>query len=109
MTEVSDEFYFDNFFVKVEDKLFCVPRGEFVQSSEVFADMFLLPSGPETHIEGQDRDHPIVLEGYKKDEFTSLLKVMFPRSTSLISGSKFELNLKKEEWYSVLRLDQLIL
>jgi hypothetical protein len=49
-----------------------------VQSSEVFADMFLLPSGPATRCEGQDRDHPIVLEGYKKDDFASLLKVMYP-------------------------------
>ena len=65
--------------IQVEDKLFCVPRSEFMQSSEVFADMFLLPSGPAAHKEGQDREHPIVLEGYKKDEFNSLLKVMYPR------------------------------
>jgi len=104
MAEDSNEFYWDPFFVKVEDKLFCVPRCEFVQSSEVFADMFLLPSGPATHIEGQDRDHPVVLEGYKKDEFTSLLKVMYPRATSLISGRNIELNLKKEEWVSALKL-----
>jgi len=65
--------------VQVEDRLFCVPRYEFVQSSEVFADMFLLPPGPGENTEGQDREHPIVLEGYKKDEFTSLLKVMYPR------------------------------
>ena len=66
-------------YVQVEDKLFSVPRYEFVQSSEVFADMFLLPSGTAAHKEGQDREHPIVLEGYKKDEFTCLLKVMYPR------------------------------
>ena len=84
--------------------------------------MFLLPSGPATRSEGQDRDLPIVLEGYKKDEFVCLLKVMYPtyvhamfmfhlsylwtfdRATSLISGEKFELHLKKEEWVSVLKL-----
>jgi len=104
MTEDSNEFYWDTVFVKVEDKLFCVPRCEFVQSSEVFADMFLLPSGPATHVEGQDKDHPIVLEGYKKNEFTCLLKVMYPTATSLISGSELELNLKKEEWVSVLKI-----
>ena len=65
-------------YVQVEDRLFCVPRCEFVQSSEVFADMFLLPSGSGANTEGQDREHPIVLEGYKKDEFASLLKVMYP-------------------------------
>ena len=62
----------------MEDKLFSVPRYEFVQSSDVFADMFLLPPGPTTRSEGQDRDLPIVLEGYKKDEFACLLKVMYP-------------------------------
>ena len=39
--------------------------------------MFLLPSGP-TPSEGRDKDHPIVLEGYKKDDFACLLKVMYP-------------------------------
>jgi hypothetical protein len=63
---------------QVEDILFSVPRCEFEQSSEVFADMFLLPSGPSASIEGQDKEHPIVLEGYKKDDFACLLKVMYP-------------------------------
>ncbi|KAG5649954.1 hypothetical protein H0H81_001326, partial [Sphagnurus paluster] len=58
----------------VKDELFCAPRFEFVRSSEVFADMFCLPSEPSTRSEGQDKEHPIVLEGYKKDEFNSLLK-----------------------------------
>ena len=62
---------------QVEDEIFCVPRCEFVISSQFFADMFRLPSGPATPSEGQDRDHPIVLEGYKKDEFACLLKVMY--------------------------------
>ena len=55
-----------------------------MQSSEVFANMFLLPSGPGMRSEGQDRDHPIVLEGYKKDEFTCLLKVMYPRYVHVV-------------------------
>ena len=62
--------------------LFSVPRCEFELSSEVFADMFLLPSGPSASIEGQDKEHPIVLEGYKKDDFTCLLKVMYPTYAS---------------------------
>jgi len=109
-------------YAQVEDRLFCVPRYEFVQSSEVFADMFRLPSGPATHIEGRDPEHPIVLEGYKKDEFSCLLKVMYPsyvlkifiqldfthlsapRAGSLISGTTLDLCLGKEEWASVLKL-----
>jgi len=109
---------------QVEDTLFSVPRCEFEQSSEVFADMFLLPSGPSASIEGQVKEHPIILEGYKKDDFACLLKVMYPtyvlsllmlllycglpwgvyRARSLISGSKIDLVLTKEEWVSVLKL-----
>jgi Zn finger protein HypA/HybF involved in hydrogenase expression len=66
--------------------------------------MFLLPSGPGRHNEGQDREHPIVLEGYKKDDFSCLLKVMYPTGRSLISGTKLDLCLEKEEWISVLKL-----
>jgi hypothetical protein len=44
-------------YVQVENKLFCVPACEL---SQVFADMFLLPSGPATCSEGQDREHLIV-------------------------------------------------
>jgi len=102
--KLNSKFYWDTIVFKVEDELFCVPRSEFVQSSEVFADMFLLPSGPAGHSEGQDRDHPIVLEGYKKDEFMCLLKVMYPTAGSLISGPKLDLYLEKEEWVSVLKL-----
>ena len=40
--------------------------------------MLLLPPGPATRCEGQDRDLPLVLEGYKKDDFACLLKVMYP-------------------------------
>jgi len=109
-------------YIQVEDRLFCVPRYEFVQSSEVFADMFLLPSGPGANTEGQDREHPIVLEGYKKDEFACLLKVMYPtyvliifiqldptylpgcRASSLVSGTTLGFPLGKEEWVSVMKL-----
>ena len=91
--------------------------------------MLLLPPGPATRCEGQDRDLPSVLEGYKKDDFACLLKVMYPtyvhenvhdvhwsfflylwtwglfdRATTLISGGNLELHLEKEEWMSVLKL-----
>ena len=46
--------------------------------------MFLLPSGPAAHTEGQDREHPIVLEGYNKDEFACLLRVMYPTYVLII-------------------------
>ena len=86
-------------YVQVEDRLFSVPRSEFIESSEVFSGMFRLPSGPGANphdqeganprgqdganTEGQDRDHPIVLKGCKK-EFSCLLKVMYPTYVVLI-------------------------
>ncbi|KAF8808884.1 hypothetical protein BYT27DRAFT_7188391 [Phlegmacium glaucopus] len=105
MADITNtEFYWDNVVFKVGDMLFRVPRCEFEQSSEVFADMFRLPSGATECTEGQDKEHPIVLQGYRKDEFCCLLKVMYPRAKTVISGTKFELSLEKEEWVSVLKL-----
>lgn len=103
----DSEFFWDNVVFQVEDKLFCVPRCEFVRSSEIFADMFMLPSGAGARSEGRDREHPIVLEGYKKTDFACLLRVMYPTAESLISGTQLALNLKKEEWVSVLKLSVL--
>jgi len=89
-------------YLQVEDRLFSVPRSEFIESSKVFADMFRLPSqagpganpdgqdgaNPEgqdgANTEGQDREHPIVLEGCKKDEFACLLKVLYPTYVVII-------------------------
>jgi len=101
---LSNEFCWDTVFIKVEDEVFCVPQREFVQSSEVFAGMFLLPSGPATCSEGQDKEHPIVLpDGYKKDEFACLLRVLYPRPNALIYG----LSMKQEQWVSVLKLSSI--
>ena len=45
------------------------------------ADMFRLPQGPDgAPIEGTEKTHPLVLNGYKKRDFTALLKVLYPRS-----------------------------
>ena len=81
--------------VQVENTLFRVPRCEFEQSTEVFADMFLLPSGPVECSEGQNKEHPIVLEGYTKDEFSCLLRVMFPRyaQSPMLSSSNLTFKL----------------
>jgi hypothetical protein len=69
-----------------------VPRSEFIESSEGFTGMFRLPSGPGANPEGrdgantggQDREHPILLEGCKKDEFSCLLKMMYPTYVVII-------------------------
>ncbi|TFK21329.1 hypothetical protein FA15DRAFT_645737 [Coprinopsis marcescibilis] len=92
-------FFWECIVFKVEDELFSVPKNEFVRVSDVFADMFEMPSG-----EGRDRDHPITLEGYTKREFRSLLNVMFPLHEYLIPDSGTTLKFSKEEWLGVLKL-----
>jgi len=61
---------------QVENYLFRVPHSCLAQS-EVFRDLFLLPVGAHG-AEGQSDANPIVLEGIKKGEFESLLKVLCP-------------------------------
>ncbi|TFK16503.1 hypothetical protein FA15DRAFT_676659, partial [Coprinopsis marcescibilis] len=86
----------------VEDEIFSVPRNVFAATSEVFADMFLLPSSGSP--DGLDEGHPITLEGYKKDEFVALLKVMYPMPDTIIHGDTLSLDLTKAEWVSALKL-----
>ncbi|RXW16737.1 hypothetical protein EST38_g9109 [Candolleomyces aberdarensis] len=101
---VSAEFFWQTLFLQVEDEIFCVPRCEFEESSEIFADMFTLPAGANGNVEGESQDHPIILEGYRKEDFRCLLRVMYPRASQLLSGDQPSFNLEKTEWISVLRL-----
>lgn len=58
-----------------------MPRHRFNYFSEVFEGLFLLPPKAEPGAEfgeGRSNEHPIVLEGYKQEEFKALLKVMYP-------------------------------
>ncbi|RXW13100.1 hypothetical protein EST38_g12755 [Candolleomyces aberdarensis] len=88
-------------FFKVEGIIFEAPRYRFSEHSEVFETMFHLPTGSDGAIEGQDEDHPIVLEGYKAAHFDALLNVLYPTPQDLISGA---LKLDKEKWIGVLSL-----
>jgi hypothetical protein len=40
--------------------------------------MFNLPASDDQQVEGRDREHPIVLEGYKASDFDALLKILYP-------------------------------
>ncbi|RXW14600.1 hypothetical protein EST38_g11253 [Candolleomyces aberdarensis] len=88
-------------FFKVEETVFEAPRYRFAKHSEVFETMFHLPAGSDGTAEGQDEEHPILLEGYKAVHFNSLLKVLYPTPEDFISGT---LQLEKEEWIGVLNL-----
>ncbi|RXW11471.1 hypothetical protein EST38_g14384, partial [Candolleomyces aberdarensis] len=91
----------DIIFFKVEEIVFEAPRHRFAKHSEVFETMFHLPAGSEETVEGRDKEHPIVLEGYKAVHFDSLLKILYPTPEDLISGT---LKLEKEEWIGILNL-----
>ncbi|RXW12270.1 hypothetical protein EST38_g13585 [Candolleomyces aberdarensis] len=89
-------------FFKVEDTIFQVPTRRFTENSEVFANMFLIPqAGDAESVEGSDKEHPIVLDGYEATDFRALMKVLYPALNDVISGL---CTLKKDEWVGVLNL-----
>ncbi len=61
---------------QVGKRLFKVPRRRFEQESEIFRDMFALPTS-DGNVEGSSDEHPLLLEGIAEDEFRTLLRVMF--------------------------------
>ncbi|KAF6750655.1 hypothetical protein DFP72DRAFT_774324, partial [Ephemerocybe angulata] len=100
-----EEFYWDTVVFKVENSLFKVPRGQFIAQSEVFAGMFLVPRpvGDEHEsAEGGSDANPIVLEGYKADDFKALLKVLYPSYVSSMVTEREDPT--KYELESVLKL-----
>lgn len=62
--------------------LFRVLVEAFAERSEIFRDMFALPSGDVTAAEGGSDDSPIVLEGVDVDDFRALLRYLYPRYES---------------------------
>ncbi|KAF5313593.1 hypothetical protein D9611_010130 [Ephemerocybe angulata] len=117
MCTQSADFYWETVVFKVEDTLFRVPRHGLEDASDVFADMFRLPTGvdDQTVVEGQSNDNPIVLEGYTSSEFRSLLKILYPSIAWYNSATKVEsmlgkptlsptITLSKQEWIDVLKL-----
>ncbi|RXW11415.1 hypothetical protein EST38_g14441 [Candolleomyces aberdarensis] len=91
----------DLVFFKVEEITFPVSPHRLIENSDVLAGMFNMPTGEDQRVEGRDREHPIVLEGYQASDFDALLRVLYPTPEDLISGS---FTLEKEEWVGVLNL-----
>ncbi|TDL13528.1 hypothetical protein BD410DRAFT_846856 [Rickenella mellea] len=78
----SRTYFCANVVFLVERRLFMLPRILFEGQSSVFKDMFLLPPPPsninESNEEGGSVSNPIRLDGVKKTEFESFLRVLFP-------------------------------
>jgi len=77
----------------VEDCLFKVPREPLEAESIVFRDMFLLPQGDMTEIEGLSDENPVVLKGIQQDEFEQLLTVLLSRSVLGSNTSRMDNNM----------------
>lgn len=52
----------------------------FQQESVIFRDMFSMPQGGQSAVEGLSDDRPIRLDGVSKHDFEQLLKALFHRS-----------------------------
>ncbi|KLO09627.1 hypothetical protein SCHPADRAFT_558658 [Schizopora paradoxa] len=92
----DSDFYQTLITFEVQDVLFRVPVEPFETRSEVFRDMFSLPSGNETPTEGTSDDSPIVLEGVVVEDFRALLKFLYPKKRT-VTSTEFS----KEEWIGI--------
>ncbi|KAH6908548.1 hypothetical protein BKA70DRAFT_1280152 [Coprinopsis sp. MPI-PUGE-AT-0042] len=93
----STTYYVQNVVIGVAGRLFSVPKDALASQSPVFEGMFDV--GDRSGDEGGCDEKPIVLEGYKSEEFECLLKILLHRSLE-----PFPPTLSKQEWLSVLKL-----
>ncbi|KAH6908564.1 hypothetical protein BKA70DRAFT_1481806, partial [Coprinopsis sp. MPI-PUGE-AT-0042] len=92
----STKYYIQTVVICVEASLYSVPKQALTTQSPVFEGMFDV--GDQSGGEGISDDKPIVLEGYRSDDFECLLKVLIPEPFELSPA------LSKQEWTSVLKL-----
>ncbi|EIW74329.1 hypothetical protein CONPUDRAFT_67386, partial [Coniophora puteana RWD-64-598 SS2] len=85
---------------QVEDTLFCVPRFVLEQSSDIFRDMFGLPSGQNNNGEGASNKAPIILDGIKVWDFKQLLRALYAAKPDQSEPGTID------EWTAVYKLSQ---
>ncbi|RXW14599.1 hypothetical protein EST38_g11251 [Candolleomyces aberdarensis] len=84
-------------FFTVEDTILQVPQHRSTEHSEVFADMFLMPqAGDAKSVDGKNKEHPILLEGYKVGDFKALVKLLYP-----LPAIPEPHSLTKDEWVGI--------
>ncbi|KAG2141266.1 hypothetical protein DEU56DRAFT_885326 [Suillus clintonianus] len=101
-----EHFYFTFVTFLVEDCLFRVPRDTLEAQSDIFRDLFLLPVDADK-AEGDSDTNPIVLEGILKEEFQSLMKVLYPMPFTRLTPSPDGLPATLEEWTGILKLSRM--
>jgi len=119
--EVDDSFQCNLLIIRVENRIFRAPRELFELYSEVFKDMFSLPTLDDSQADGERDSKPLYLEGISKDDFHAFLTVlsslhyesvtkgvMKPGKATFIVA-KFPLydGLDKQRWVAVLRLSHM--
>ncbi|KAF6752777.1 hypothetical protein DFP72DRAFT_903584 [Ephemerocybe angulata] len=87
--------------LKVQDKVYRVPRHGFTRYSGIFETMFTLPQGDDS-TEGRSDDNPIILPSCTTEEFESLLSVLYPTAPHLQPTI-----LSKEQWIHILKVSTL--
>ncbi|KAF6746249.1 hypothetical protein DFP72DRAFT_636158 [Ephemerocybe angulata] len=100
-SQTKSSFYWDHVIIEVERTLVRVPRQGLIEASPIFADLFTLPSPSGGRQEGDTDSEPIRLDGVKKVDFEALLKVVFPTSANITSGT---FDLTKKEWLGAMKL-----
>ncbi|KAK0241277.1 hypothetical protein EDD85DRAFT_934305 [Armillaria nabsnona] len=99
----SQDYYWENVVLQVEDTLFRIPKQHLVGKSEAFDSMLSLPQGG-SEPEGVSDDRPIQLSGIKKIDFERLLQVLHPMHNR---DTMKQPELPVNGWVSVLALSSL--
>ncbi|TEB26414.1 hypothetical protein FA13DRAFT_1737344 [Coprinellus micaceus] len=98
----SEKYYYETVVFEVEERIYRVCRYGFVNwSQSIFCDMFSLPQPEEDKREGDRDENPIKLSGCTKEEFESLLELMYPSE-----GPGIPI-FSKEQWTNILKLARL--
>lgn len=93
----SPSYYFEIVVLKVQQCLYAIPKEALTSHSPVFEGMFDV--GDNSGGEGTSDAKPIILEGYTREDFDCLMKVLLPRPLDPSPPV-----LIKQQWVSVLKL-----
>ncbi|KAL5490049.1 hypothetical protein ACEPAI_4882 [Sanghuangporus weigelae] len=95
----DEQFYFNFTTFEVEGILFRVPRHPFETESQIFKDMFAIPS--DSSADGSSDEKPLILPGISANDFRVFLKVLFDPAHAPQN------DLGIDEWTSLLRLSHM--
>ncbi|KLO04620.1 hypothetical protein SCHPADRAFT_896892 [Schizopora paradoxa] len=118
--EEDDLFHCKLLSIKVENRIFRVPRELLETYSDVYKDMFKFPVANDEPADGERDSAPLVLDGIKKEDFRAFLSVLSSlHYESMTKSEQTEKNvfiiarlplykgLRKEDWIAALRLSHM--